>query len=160
MANTTAESIHQIRTAVGRGDAQTAWSHIEPILRYPNSQQHSVDELAATWAFFEKVVVGLDFGSLRPLINTSRNDPDNTEALLELGKELLHHGLGPVAATPLYHASRSVSRKSCFIDCLYTNVQAIFDVSGRCGASLSPGLPPLPRQGCSAGTRGVPMPRV
>lgn len=116
MAKTTAESINEIRTALGRGDAQTAWSYIEPILRYPDSQQHSFDELAATWAFFEKVVIRLEFASLHPLISTSRNDPDNIEALLALGQELLHHGLGPVAATPLMHASRSIGRKSPFIE--------------------------------------------
>jgi|GEM_PF-6453145 len=116
MANTTAESIQQIRIAIGRGDAQTAWSYIEPILRYPNSQQHSSDELAATWAFCEKVVVDLGFASLRPVINASRNDPDNTEALLALGQELLSHDLGPIAATPLHHASRSIGRFSPVIN--------------------------------------------
>ncbi len=116
MAKSAAENIHQIRTAVGRGDAQTAWSLIEPILRFPNSQAHSVDELAATWAFFEKAVKGLGMDSLGPLINASRNDPDNTESLLALGRELLAHGLGPVAATPLMHASRSIGRHSLLID--------------------------------------------
>lgn len=124
MANTTAESIHQIRTAIGRGDAQGAWSYIEPILRYPNSQHHSVDELAATWAFFEKVVIRLDFASLHPLISASRNDPDNIEALLALGQELLHHGLGPIAATPLMHASRSIGRQSPFIERVQTALDA------------------------------------
>lgn len=110
MANSTAEAINQIRTALGEGNAQAAWPLIEPILRFPESQSQTPDQLLATWAFFQKTVVRLNFGSLEPLIDNARNQPDNAEVLLALGRELLAHDLGALAATPLSHASRLVGR--------------------------------------------------
>jgi len=123
MAKKTANTIRDIRTAVGRSDALTAWSLIEPLLRFPDCEALSADELSATWAYFQRTVGGLGLESLEPLIDNARNNPDSPKPLLDLGQELLRHDMAAIAATPLTHASRLISQQSPHLDDVTTALE-------------------------------------
>lgn len=112
MANHTAEAIRNLRDALSEGDAELAWTYIEPILRFPDSQRCSPDELAATWAYFEKAAANLSLSLLTPLISASREWPDDPATLLALGQGLLDYELHALAATPLTHAQELIGESS------------------------------------------------
>jgi hypothetical protein len=103
MAPQGSDELQQAEEALARGEAQTAFQRLRPVVNFPGRLE-SAPRWQAAVGLFARIAAALEQPQLVAIARAAADQPDDPRALYELGYQLLEQGLHGFAATVLARA--------------------------------------------------------